>query len=32
MTAFTAFTDEIHSWWVRGPINFFDAGRAVAMR
>jgi hypothetical protein len=32
MTAFTAFTDEIDSWWVRGPINFFDSGRAVAMR
>jgi uncharacterized glyoxalase superfamily protein PhnB len=32
MTAFTAFTDEIDAWWVRGPINFFDSGRAVAMR
>jgi uncharacterized glyoxalase superfamily protein PhnB len=32
MSAFTAFTDEIDAWWVRGPINFFDAGRAVAMR
>jgi uncharacterized glyoxalase superfamily protein PhnB len=32
ISAFTAFTDEIDSWWVRGPINFFDAGRAVAMR
>ena len=31
-TAFTAFTDEIDCWWVRGPINFFDSGRAVAMR
>ena len=30
--AFTAFTDAIDSWWVRGPINFFDSGRAVAMR
>lgn len=30
--AFTAFTDEIDSWWVRGPINFFDASRAVEMR
>jgi uncharacterized glyoxalase superfamily protein PhnB len=30
--AFTAFTDDIDSWWVRGPINFFDSGRAVAMR
>jgi uncharacterized glyoxalase superfamily protein PhnB len=32
MSAFTAFTDEIDFWWVRGPINFFDPGRAVAMR
>jgi uncharacterized glyoxalase superfamily protein PhnB len=32
MTAFTAFTEEIDSWWVRGPINFFDSGRVVAMR
>ena len=32
MRAFTAFTHEIDSWWVRGPINFFDSGRAVAMR
>jgi uncharacterized glyoxalase superfamily protein PhnB len=32
MSAFTAFTDEIDSWWVRGPINFFDSARAVAMR
>jgi uncharacterized glyoxalase superfamily protein PhnB len=30
--AFSAFTEEIDSWWVRGPINFFDSGRAVAMR
>jgi uncharacterized glyoxalase superfamily protein PhnB len=30
--AFAAFTDEIDSWWVRGPINFFDAARAVGMR
>jgi hypothetical protein len=30
-TAFKAFTEEIDSWWVRGPINFFDAQRAVAM-
>jgi uncharacterized glyoxalase superfamily protein PhnB len=30
-TAFEAFTDEIDAWWVRGPINFFDSGRAVAM-
>ena len=32
MRAFAAFTYEIDSWWVRGPINFFDSGRAVAMR
>lgn len=32
MAAFAAFTDEIDSWWVRGPINFFDSGRAVGMR
>jgi uncharacterized glyoxalase superfamily protein PhnB len=32
LTAFTAFTEEIDSWWVRGPINFWDAARAVAMR
>jgi uncharacterized glyoxalase superfamily protein PhnB len=31
-SAFAAFTDEIDSWWVRGPINFFDSARAVAMR
>ena len=32
LSAFTAFTDEIDSWWVRGPINFFDSSRAIAMR
>ncbi|HET6292851.1 MAG TPA: VOC family protein [Kribbella sp.] len=31
-TAFRIFTDEIDLWWVRGPINFFDASRAVAMQ
>ena len=31
-TAFTAFTDEMDLWWVRGPINFYDASRAVAKR
>ncbi|HEU5417754.1 MAG TPA: VOC family protein [Streptosporangiaceae bacterium] len=30
--AFTAFTEEIDLWWVRGPINYFDSGRAVGMR
>jgi len=31
-TAFEAFTAELDLWWVRGPINHFDAGRAAAMR
>jgi uncharacterized glyoxalase superfamily protein PhnB len=31
-TAFTAFTEELDLWWVRGPINHWAAGRAVAMR
>lgn len=31
-TAFSVFTDEIDLWWVRGPINFYDATRAVGMR
>jgi uncharacterized glyoxalase superfamily protein PhnB len=31
-TAFSAFTEELDLWWVRGPINYFDASRAVAMR
>ena len=31
-TAFTAFTEELDLWWVRGPINHFAGGRAVAMR
>jgi uncharacterized glyoxalase superfamily protein PhnB len=29
--AFGAFTGEMDLWWVRGPINFFDAARAVNM-
>jgi uncharacterized glyoxalase superfamily protein PhnB len=29
--AFTAFTEEMDLWWVRGPINFHDAARAVKM-
>jgi len=29
--AFTAFTDELDLWWVRGPINHFDGGRLRAM-
>jgi uncharacterized glyoxalase superfamily protein PhnB/uncharacterized protein YndB with AHSA1/START domain len=31
-TAFTAFTEEVDLWWVRGPINHHDGGRALAMR
>lgn len=31
-TAFLVFTDEIDLWWVRGPINFYDSARAIAMR
>ena len=31
-TAFKIFTEEINSWWVRGPINFFDGARAAAIR
>ncbi|GAA1593117.1 hypothetical protein GCM10009789_53940 [Kribbella sancticallisti] len=31
-TAFRIFTDEIDLWWVRGPINFFDASRAMGMQ
>jgi uncharacterized glyoxalase superfamily protein PhnB len=30
-TAFGAFTGEMNLWWVRGPINFFDSARAVAV-
>ena len=30
-TAFRVFTDEIDSWWVPGPINFFDSARASGM-
>lgn len=29
-TAFAAFTGEMDLWWVRGPVNFFDAARATA--
>ena len=31
-TAFAAFTEEVDLWWVRGPINHHDGGRARAMR
>ncbi|HEY2427391.1 MAG TPA: VOC family protein [Acidimicrobiales bacterium] len=30
--AFATFTEELDLWWVRGPINYFDAARAVGMR
>jgi uncharacterized glyoxalase superfamily protein PhnB len=32
LTAFTAFTDELDLWWVRGPINAYDSGRLIEMR
>jgi uncharacterized glyoxalase superfamily protein PhnB len=32
LTAFSAFTDELDLWWVRGPINAYDSGRLVEMR
>lgn len=32
VTAFAAFTEELDLWWVRGPINYFDAARALGMR
>jgi uncharacterized glyoxalase superfamily protein PhnB len=31
LTAFTAFTEELDLWWVRGPINSYGAGKLVAM-
>lgn len=31
-TAFAVFTDEMDLWWVRGPINFYDAARAIGRR
>ena len=31
-TAFRVFTEEIDLWWVRSPISFYDAARAVAKR
>jgi hypothetical protein len=30
--AFKVFTEEMDLWWVRGPINFNDAGRVVEVR
>ncbi len=31
-TAFQIFTDEIDLWWVRGPINHYDASRLRELR
>lgn len=31
-TAFSVFTEEIHCWWIQGPINFFDSSRAYGKR
>jgi uncharacterized glyoxalase superfamily protein PhnB len=31
-TAFTVFTGEINYWWLRGPINNWDAARVREMR
>lgn len=31
-TAFTVFTGEMDLWWVRGPVNFYDAARAIGRR
>lgn len=31
-TAFEVFTGEIDLWWVRGPINFYDASRLTELR
>ncbi|MGH9294037.1 MAG: VOC family protein [Acidimicrobiales bacterium] len=31
-TAFVVFTEELDLWWVRGPINHWAGGRALAMR
>jgi uncharacterized glyoxalase superfamily protein PhnB len=31
-TAFRVFTEEMDLWWVRTPISFYDAARAVAQR
>jgi uncharacterized glyoxalase superfamily protein PhnB len=31
-TAFRAFTEEIDRWWVPGPINAWDFGRALTRR
>lgn len=31
-TAFRIFTEEINLWWVRGPINAYDASRLAELR
>lgn len=31
-TAFAIFTEEINLWWVRGPINHYDASRLAELR
>jgi uncharacterized glyoxalase superfamily protein PhnB len=31
-TAFQIFTEEIDLWWVRGPINHYDASRLTELR
>jgi hypothetical protein len=31
-SAFRIFVEEIDSWWERGPHNFYNSKRAVAMR
>jgi uncharacterized glyoxalase superfamily protein PhnB len=31
-TAFQIFTEEIDLWWVRGPINHYDASRLAELR
>jgi uncharacterized glyoxalase superfamily protein PhnB/uncharacterized protein YndB with AHSA1/START domain len=31
-TAFKVFTEEMETWWARGPANFYDGARAVGKR
>jgi len=31
-TAFKVFIEEVHCWWLQGPINFHDSTRAYEMR
>lgn len=31
-TAFTIFTTELDLWWIRGPINHYDASRLAELR